>query len=219
MNQNASGGLVPLDSDDPVVARAAQRALARRQAVYSDEVRRLLDAGLEVMRRCGTTRTPRVADILEAAGLSRDAFYRHFASKEELVAAILEAGTHRLVGYLRHQMDKESDPARQLRRWLEGIMAQAADPDVAHTTRAVVWNGGHVGDRSRPNAVAQYAPLTELILDPVSALGSRDPGRDGPLITYTAMGWMQLFLWRCETPSSEDIDHLVSFCMAALRPL
>jgi AcrR family transcriptional regulator len=218
MNQNASGGLAHLDSDDPVVARAAQRALARRQAVYSDEVRRLLDAGLEVMRRCGTTRTPRVADILEAAGLSRDAFYRHFASKEELVAAIVEAGTHRLVGYLQHQMDKEPDPAAKLRRWVEGIMSQAADPDVAHSTRAVIWNGGHVGDRSRPEAVARYATLTELILGLLSELGSKDPDRDGALITYAAMGWMQEFLWRCATPSSEDIDHLASFCMATLRP-
>jgi AcrR family transcriptional regulator len=218
MSQNASGGLAPLDSDDPVVARAARRALARRQAVYSDEVRRLLDAGLEVMRRCGTTRTPRVADILESAGLSRDAFYRHFESKEELVAAILEAGTHRLVGYLNHLMDKESDPAGKLRRWVEGIMAQAADPEVAHTTRAVVWNGGHVGDRSRPDAVARYAPLAELIVEPISQLGSSDPARDSALLTYAAMGWMQEFLWRCVTPSSEDTDHLVSFCMATLQP-
>src|ERR1700722_9004517 len=82
MNQNASGaGQKPADADDPVVVRATQRALARRQAVYADEGRRLLDAGLEVMRQSGTTQSPRVADIVDVAGLSRDAFYRHFASK------------------------------------------------------------------------------------------------------------------------------------------
>ncbi len=91
----------------------------------------------------------------------------------------MEAGNHRLVGYLRHQMDKEPDPAAKFRRWVEGIMAQAADPDVAHSTRAVVWNGGHVGDRSRPEAAARYATLTELILGPISGLGSSDPDRDG----------------------------------------
>lgn len=218
MNQNTSGSGARVEPDDPVVARTTQRALARRQAIYSDEVRRLLEAGLEVMRRFGTAKTPRVADILDEAGLSRDAFYRHFASKEDLVAAIVEAGSHRLVGYLRHQMDKEADPAGMLRRWLEGIMAQAADPEVAHSTRAVLWNGGHVGERSRSQDLARYAPLTELILGPIAALGSADPDRDGALITYAAMGWMQEFLWRCATPRAEDIAHLVSFCMATLQP-
>ena len=121
MNQNTSGenlarpdaagtaGLVTVD--DAIVERATQRALARRQAVYADEVRRLLDAGLEVMRQCGTAKSPPVSDIVAAARLSRDAFYRHFASKEDLVAAIVEAGAQRLRGYLRHQMGKEDDPA------------------------------------------------------------------------------------------------------------
>ena len=38
--------------------RIAHRTLAKRGAVYAGEVRRLLDAGLEVMRECGTTTRP-----------------------------------------------------------------------------------------------------------------------------------------------------------------
>ena len=60
--------------------------------------------------RCGTTSRPRVADIVAAAGLSNDAFYRHFASKDALVAAILEDGTARLRSYLDHQMAKARRP-------------------------------------------------------------------------------------------------------------
>ncbi|MFI5041282.1 MAG: TetR/AcrR family transcriptional regulator, partial [Acidimicrobiales bacterium] len=146
-----------------VVARVAQRALARRGASYTDEVQRLLEAGLEVMRRSATTSSPRVADIVREAGLSNDAFYRHFPGKEELVAAIVEAGAERLVGYLAHQMGKESTPDQQLRRWVEGIMAQAADPEVAEPTRAVLWNGSRVGDASRRDASSTYAPLAELL--------------------------------------------------------
>src|ERR1700722_386014 len=81
MNQNASSAEELIDAGDAIVARATQRALARRQAVYADEVRRLLDAGLEVMRQFGTTQSPRVSDIVDVAGLSRAAFYRPFASK------------------------------------------------------------------------------------------------------------------------------------------
>ncbi len=72
MNQNTSGptpptlpGLALAGVDEAIVVRTTQRALARRQAVYADEVRRLLDAGLEVMRQCGTTKSPPVSDIVD----------------------------------------------------------------------------------------------------------------------------------------------------------
>jgi len=58
----------------------------------NDEVQRLLDAGLVAMRRHGTVRSPSVAEIVAEAGLSNDAFYRVFASKDELVLAVLDAG-------------------------------------------------------------------------------------------------------------------------------
>jgi AcrR family transcriptional regulator len=222
MNQNASGAEQLADADgdagDAVVVRATQRALARRQAVYTDEVRRLLDAGLEVMRRCGTTQSPRVSDIVEMAGLSRDAFYRHFASKEDLVAAIVDAGAHRLVSYLRHQMSKDTDPRAQLRRWIEGIMSQADNPEVAHSTRAVLWNGGRVGDEARPQALTSHDTLAQLIVEPIAALGSADPRRDAAIVTHATMGLMRDFLWRCITPTNADVAHLVEFCTAALQP-
>src|SRR3981081_2857466 len=103
--------------DDPsVVSRVARRGTAEREAAYAGEVRRLMEAGLDTMARAGTSASPRVADIVRAAGLSNDAFYRHFASKEERVAAIVEAGAERLVQYLEHQMAKERTPKGQLRR-------------------------------------------------------------------------------------------------------
>jgi AcrR family transcriptional regulator len=221
MNENTTPGLarVSVDGEAAIVARATQRALARRQAVYTDEVRRLLDAGLAVMRRCGTARSPRVSDIVEAAGLSRDAFYRHFASKEDLVAAIVEAGEHRLVSYLRHQMAKETDAHEQLRRWVEGIMSQATNPDVAHSTRAVLWNGGRVGDHSWTDAVTGHAALAELIIEPIAALGSRDPERDAIVSAHATMGLMREFLWKCATPTEADIANLVRYCTRAVQPL
>jgi AcrR family transcriptional regulator len=225
MNQNTSGptpptppGLALAGVDESIVVRTAQRSLARRQAVYADEVRRLLDAGLEVMRECGTTKSPPVSDIVAAAGLSRDAFYRHFASKEDLVAAIVEAGAERLRSYLRHQMAKERDPGARLRRWIEGIMSQASNREVAHSTRAVLWNGGRVGDQARPEVVTTHRPLAELIVEPVAALGSRDPERDAAAITQATMGLMNDFLWRFAAPTRADVAHLVRFCHTAVQP-
>ena len=220
MNENTTPDLAgaPVEGEAAIVARATQRALARRQAVYADEVRRLLDAGLAVMRQCGTARSPRVSDIVAAAGLSRDAFYRHFASKEDLVAAIVEAGEQRLVSYLRHQMAKETDAGAQLRRWVEGIMTQATNTEVAYSTRAVLWNGGRVGEHSWTEAVTGYAALSELIVEPIASLGCPDPERDAAASAHATMGRMREFLWKYTTPTAADIANLVRYCTRAVQP-
>jgi hypothetical protein len=70
-----------------VADRIGWRTLAKREEEYAGEVRRLLDAALEVMRRRGTASHSRVADVVRAAGLSNEDFYRHFPSKDALVTA------------------------------------------------------------------------------------------------------------------------------------
>jgi AcrR family transcriptional regulator len=201
---------------EAVVAKTARRALAKREETYTDEVRRLIDAGMAVIVQSGTTASPRVADIVRAAGLSNDAFYRHFASKEELVSAIVEAGAERLAGYLAHQMTKGVDPADQLRRWIEGIMSQASDPVVAEQTRAVLWNGSRIGDHARRSTDMAYEPLTALIHQQLLALGSTDPARDSAAIGQAVMGRMEDFLWQRTSPESADVEHLVRFCLGAV---
>jgi AcrR family transcriptional regulator len=110
--------LTPAGNDDPVAARAAARTLAGRHAAYADEVRRLIDAGSAVMRRTGSI-DPKVGDIVREAGLSNQAFYRHFRSKDELLLAILDDGLERLVGYLEHRMATTPDPLVRVSRVLK----------------------------------------------------------------------------------------------------
>jgi AcrR family transcriptional regulator len=183
-------------------------------------VRRLLDAALELMRRCGTTSSPRVVDIVAAAGLSNDAFYRHFASKEALVAAIIDDGAARLGSYLAHQMAKESTPQARVRRWVEGVMSQAADDDIATTTRAVLWNGGRISDNAGLSRPSQAATLAMLLRQPFADLGSTHPDTDASLAAHGVVGVLSDFLWERERPRRADIDHIVDFCLAtvAFRP-
>lgn len=212
MRQNAR----PQEPDD-IAGQIAQQTLAKREAQYASEVRRLLDAGLDVMRECGTTSSPRVADIVAAAGLSNDAFYRHFASKEALVAAILEDGSTRLRSYIAHQMAKEPHAGGQVRRWVEGVMSQAADDEIASTTRAVMWNGGAVSDGlgSRPST---EAALASLLHDPFAELGSSDPALDATLAAHAVVGMLSECLWDRVRPTRAQIDHVVDFCLRVARP-
>jgi len=201
--------------DADLAAAIAQRRLAKREADYTSEVRRLLDAGLAVMRRCGTTSRPRVADIVAAAGLSNDAFYRHFPSKEALVAAIIDDGSVRLTSYLSHQMAKAKSPRDEVRAWVDGVMSQAADDEIAASTLAVMWNGGMVGQNgdTRPSTTA---PLAKLLEAPFAALGSADPVTDASLAAHAAVGFLSDFLWSRVRPTRKQIAHVTEFCLRAI---
>ena len=200
-----------------VVARIASRSLASQGAVREAEVRRLLDAGLEVMRRCGTRSRPRVGDIVAAAGMSNDAFYRYFPSKDALVAAILEDGTERLRAYLAHQMSKEATPEGKVRRWVEGVLSQAADEDIAATTLAVLWNGDSLGEGWEPGRRSAAASLSTLLRDPFAALGSDGPELDAALAAHGVVGRLSDHLWGRARPSPAEVDRVVAFCVAVAR--
>jgi AcrR family transcriptional regulator len=195
---------------------AAQEALAKREAAYAEEVRRLLDAGLDVMRRCGTTSRPRVADIVAAAGLSNDAFYRHFRSKDALVAALVDDGALRLRSYLEHAMAKEPTPEGEVGRWVEGVMSQA-EGEVAATTLAVIWNGDSVAGPSGPGRTVARAAPGRLLEAPFTALGSTRPELDAALAAHAVFGRLSELLWDGAHADPAEVDHLVDFCLGAVR--
>jgi AcrR family transcriptional regulator len=197
-----------------VTDRIVRRTLAKREGEYASEVRRLLDAALEVMRRCGTASRPRVADIVAAAGLSNDAFYRHFQSKDVLVAAILEDGGERLRSYLAHQLAKEPTPEGQVRRWVRGVLSQA-DPDIAATTLAVLWNGSSVDGGMAAGRHFASAPLGSLLSEPFAALGSDAPELDAALAAHATLGMLSDCLWRKKQPTPAEVERVTTFCLRA----
>jgi len=201
------------DRTDDVAGRIARQTLAKRGAGYQGEVRRLLDAGLETMRRCGTTSRPRVADIVAAAGLSNDAFYRHFASKDALVAAILEDGTERLASYLSHQMAKKAKPEDKVRAWVSGVLSQAADDNIASTTLAVLWNAGSVGTSFGSGPLSASTPLATLLRDSFAQLGSADPEFDAALAAHATVGMLSEHLWQRTRPTADEIARTAEFCL------
>jgi AcrR family transcriptional regulator len=202
---------------DDVAARIAQRALAERGAAYTAEVRRLLDAGLAVMRRCGTESRPRVADIVAVAGLSNDAFYRHFASKDALVAALLEDGTARLLDYLDHRMGKRPTPEEAVREWVDGVLSQGAG-EVAATTRAVMWNAGGLAQGLVTGPPEASSRLAELLRAPFAAVGCEHPDIDAALAAHAVVGRLAELLWRRVEPTAGDVERVTDFCLRAARP-
>lgn len=199
------------DSSD-LAARIARRTLSPRSDSYTDEVRRLLDAALRLMRERGTSSRPRVSDIVAAAGVSNDVFYRHFPTKDALVAAILDDGTERLSGYLAHQMAKESEPQDAVRRFVEGVLSQA-DKEIATTTLAVLWNGSGLGDGTGAGRHFASTPVAALLVEPFTSLGSAAPELDASLAAHAVLGKLSDYLWQRKQPTAADRDRIVAACL------
>lgn len=212
---HGTGDEAPTGTDD-VASRVARQTMARRSADYAGEVRRLLDAALEVMARNGTATRARVADIVATAGLSNEAFYRHFRSKDALVGALLDDGAERLRSYLAHQMHKERTPAAQVRRWVHGVLAQA-DGEIASATLAVLWNAGAVDQGLTSGRHFASAPLATLLHEPFAMLGSPQPELHASLAAHAVLGKLSDHLWQRTRPTEREVASIIDFCLAAAR--
>ncbi|MCV7438179.1 TetR/AcrR family transcriptional regulator [Mycobacterium seoulense] len=196
------------------VTAAVERALDDRQREATEEVERILAAAVRVMERVAPE-PPRVSDIVAEAGTSNKAFYRYFAGKDDLILAVMERGVGIVVSYLEHQMAKESEPRDQVVRWIEGTLAQVADPNLISMSRAAA---GQLSPRTSWPAADQemMRPLRDLLVKPVAALGSTDVERDVEAVFSCTAASMRRYIGSADRPGPDDIAHLVGFCLRGL---
>ncbi|HSS09037.1 MAG TPA: TetR/AcrR family transcriptional regulator [Acidimicrobiales bacterium] len=87
---------------------------------------RILAATLEVLRR-NSGQEATVADILEEAGLSTRAFYRHFETKEDVILAVYKRDAESFSAHLSRRIDAADDPNEALAVWVHEILGLAYD--------------------------------------------------------------------------------------------
>jgi AcrR family transcriptional regulator len=167
------------------------------------------------MRRTGTL-DPRVNDIVREAGLSNQAFYRHFRGKDELLVAILDDGQRQLLTYLEHRMAGAEPGAARVRAWVAGVMEQARNPDAADNTRPFAINNARLADRF-PDEVARSRELLVRPLRDAVADAGGDPQRDADAIYHLAVGCMNDALVARRRPTKADVEHLQQFVLGGLR--
>jgi AcrR family transcriptional regulator len=195
-------------------AAAVERALDDRQREATEEVERILAAAVRVMERVAPE-PPRVSDIVAEAGSSNKAFYRYFAGKDELILAVMERGVAIVVSYLQHQMAKESTPQGKIARWIEGTLAQVAQPDLIRKSRAAAGQMS-AGTNWRTVDHEMMWPLRDLLTEPVAALGSSDVERDVEAVFCCTAATLQRYMGSSDRPGPDDIAHVVRFCLLGL---
>jgi AcrR family transcriptional regulator len=215
--------ITPPPADRSLRQRAVTRALADQYAQASDEVDLIVEATYRVIERQGSVE-PKVRDILAEAGLATQAFYRHFASKDELLLVILDDGRRQLADYLVHRMEKVGarGPLAEVRAWIEGILAQAADQTAAARTRPFMVGHQRLRELFPDEQKASVALLVDILADAIGRavdigeLGSIDVDRSATYVYRLAEGVMEDHILAGTAPTRADTTALVTFCLRAL---
>lgn len=203
--------------------RAIDRAVADQYAQASEEVDRIVEATYRVIEREGSVE-PKVRDILAEAGLATQAFYRHFSSKDELLLVILDDGRRQLADYLVHRMEKArpKGPLAEVRAWIEGIQAQAADEGAAARTRPFMVGLQRLSELFPFEQQASVALLVDILADAVrravevGELEDLDVERSATYVYRLSEGVMADHILAGTVPTPADTTALVTFCLRAL---
>ena len=203
------------------VDHVVDRGLAARRAIARDEIERLVAAALRLIERTGHL-DPRVSDILAEAGLSNQAFYRHFQGKRELLVAVLDEGIRGLADYLARRMAAATTPTDSIREWIRGMAAQSQNPAGAQATRPFALARGTLAESFGAEVSRSQAQMTAPLRRALeAAVASNDlpyanPADDAERLYLLMMGWVEARLIEGRIPAQHEVDSLESFALAGL---
>ena len=185
------------------------------------EVELLLGAAEHILREKGADRVT-VREVLAQAGLGTRAFYRHFASHNELVLEVFARGARREAERLRQNMDRASDPLGAVIAWIDGRLDLAFNRRVASDLQSLSM----AALLRRCDAPADLRPVTELMLAPLverlaegRTLGlfpQVDPPRDAHSIHDVVWGVVERQWAGARRSHREARDQVLRFCLRAI---
>jgi len=195
---------------------AADRAVTGALAKHEGEERALMRAAYRVMAQ-HESQTASVQEILAEAGLSTRAFYRHFASKEDLLVAMVREDSTRADAQLAEVVRAAATPTGAILAWIDHWLGLAYDPARLRHTR-VLSSDEAVAVAGRRNVRDAVQRTSVAMLAQVLAAGQRSgefptaqPDDDARAIQAVVLTLVQARVHREPAPSlSAARAHLVS---------
>ena len=187
------------------------------------EIEDLMSAAEALLARGGYAGL-RVDDVLDAAGLSTRAFYRHFRGKSELFLALFDREAVRAAERLRTKVAAAHSPVRKVEAWVAATLALAYDARLARRTRVFLVERQVIASEF-PDEVAecirgQLAPLEDAIDEGrlTRVFPAANSGRDALAIHHLCMGLMTDRLLGTGTLGRDDAIALATrFALSTLR--
>jgi AcrR family transcriptional regulator len=179
----------------------------------------LLDAGLVVMRRNGY-QDASVAEILQEAGVSVRAFYRHFATKDALLLALFYRDTDAVGEGLCRAVDQSSSP-EAVTAWLDGYLDVFYEPRRA-ARMAVLASPAARRAEGYEEALAYSQRVLTAPLADVLRKGNREKSLHSPRPEHDAETMLAVASSVCHPVSAHHFtarddarQHVQRFCWPA----
>jgi AcrR family transcriptional regulator len=189
---------------------------------FSEERDRIIEAAYACLSAPRSGPVP-IAAILERAGVSTRAFYRHFESKDALFIAMLESESDELVRRLEQiPQTVPGGPVAELRAWVEQMFDLVNDPrraskmDVIDSDEVRVAKGYYaVRDRIRAERERSLIGILDRGLQS-GVFADASPAADAAAISG-AVSRVLAGMTDPNAPSSEDaLESVMSFALRAL---
>jgi AcrR family transcriptional regulator len=201
--------------------RTLQRSLstARRRAISRAD--QLIDAAAELLRSTGRTDFT-VQEVVDRAGMSLRAFYHHFASKDDLLLALLEETTARYVARIRPRIEHELTARDKLELLLtRSFRTQISDEP---GSKAMVLFHWHLAATRTEEFTATLRPQRELIREILSEGIETGEFRDdldvdvmAGLLSSTLLTLLDLRVLGVELSEHElKAKDVLAWCLAAV---
>jgi AcrR family transcriptional regulator len=167
----------------------------------------------------------RVDDVLDAAGLSTRAFYRHFSGKSEMFVALFDREMSRAQQRLRAKLAGASTPEAKIEAWVAAMIALAYDSRLARRTRLFLVERQVIA-REFPDEIARciglmLEPLEAAIQEgrDTGAFPNADSSRDALAIHHLCTGLMTDRLLGIGGGLSRDeaVELATRFALTTLR--
>jgi AcrR family transcriptional regulator len=202
-------------------ARALARSLEGARARSAAHSRRLVDAARHLALAAGDSSFT-VAQVAREAGVSVKTFYRQFASKDELLLALIEDDSRQGAQRLRSAVESIDDPYERLRAYVVGLLGfltEARDYGVMLVREHLRLAAEHPAELNQ-----SLEPLLSLLseeLEAAAATGALRPidRGDAVIVLNVVLAHLHaLALGQLDEDPRDTATRLWRFCADALRP-
>ena len=181
----------------------------------SNEHRALVTAALAVLRRTGADGLT-VADVLDEAGLSTRAFYRHFTSKDELLLALYARDSTATEARVRERLASAPSPRAAIECWIDETLALGFEPRRAARTRVFAREGARLQLQFPQEFANIMARLVGPLAEVLARVGCAEPERDARSVHAVAWALVEDKLHGAAITRAEARAHVLRFCFPAL---
>jgi AcrR family transcriptional regulator len=199
------------------------RPLGRPRLYEPDDERdRIMVAALEVLRR-NEGEEASVADILQEAGMSTRAFYRHFETKEDVIRSLYERDAESFGAHLRRRVEAAADPDEALGVWVYEMLGLVYDrrraERVAAMSSSMVFRAVSGTRAQRLGEDLLVEPLRSVLEEGLATgvFPDAEPELDAGTIRAITMDTVfRVRAGSVKLSRREAADHVVRFSRAAL---